>query len=78
MPQKEVKTMIKQYILIVRDKIITPKPNTDETLKQLNCYYQSPVFTAEENLTTIDFAIEKYHEHFKHFIDWSAELVEVQ
>lgn len=70
--------MTKQYILIVRNKISTSKPKTDETLKQLNSYYQSPIFTVENNLTALDSAIEKYHEHFKHFIDWNAELVEVQ
>ena len=70
--------MTKKYVLVVRDKIITPKPNTDETLKRLDCYYQSPEFTLDVNSASVEEIIEKYRHHFSHFRDWSAELVEVQ
>lgn len=71
--------MTKKYVLVVRDKIITlTKPNTDETLKRLDCHYQSPEFTLDVNSASAEKVIEKYRHHFSHFRDWNAELVEVQ
>ena len=71
--------MTKKYVLVVRDKIITlTKPNTDDTLKRLDCHYQSPEFTLDVNFASIEDVIEKYQHHFSYFLDWSAELVEVQ
>ena len=68
--------MKKSYILVVRDKISTSKANTDETLKNLNCYYESPVFYAEGTQEDLDAAIDRYQQDFKHFKSWNAELVE--
>ena len=70
--------MAKKYILVVRDKIHTNKPNTDGTLKTLDCYYESPVFNAEGTQEDLNAAINKYQQEFKHFINWSAELIEVK
>ena len=70
--------MTKKYVLVVRDKIITFKPKTDETLKFFDCYYQSPAFTLDVNSAPIDYVIDKFQHNFRHFLDWNAELVEVQ
>ena len=52
--------MQKQYILVVRDTISTIKPNTDETLKVLDCYYESPTFYAEGTQEELNATIDKY------------------
>lgn len=70
--------MQKQYILVVRDTIFTSKPNTDETLKVLDCYYKSPVFYAEGTQEDLNSAIYKYQINFENFKNWTAELVEVK
>jgi hypothetical protein len=67
-----------KYILIVRDEISTNKPITDETLKALDCYFESPVFDAEGTENDLNIAIEKYKRNFEHFKNWSAELVKAQ
>ena len=69
--------MLKKYILVVRDNISTPKPKTDETLKTLDCYYQSSEFTSDGTQEHLNAAIDEHQHNFKHFIDWTAELVEV-
>ena len=69
--------MLKKYVLVVRDRIITNKPNTDETLRTLGCYYKSPVFYADGTWQSLDKALNQFHHHFKHFIGWSAEMIEV-
>ena len=70
--------MLKKYVLVIRDEISTSKPKTDETLKMLDCYYESPIFNAEGTQEDLNAAIEKYQQDFKHFKNWSAELVEVK
>ena len=70
--------MLKKYVIIVRGKIGTKKPKSDETHQRLNCYYKSPVFLADGTWQSFDKALDSYYHHFKHFIGWSAELVEVQ
>ena len=70
--------MQKQYVLVVHDEILTNRPLTDEVLKNLDCYYESPVFFSNETWQSMDKAIDKFYHHFKHFIKWSAKLVEVQ
>lgn len=69
--------MQKQYFLVVRDEIATSKVKTDETLKALDCYYQSPEFLSDRTQESLNAVIEKYQQDFKHFINWTAELVEV-
>ena len=69
--------MLKKYVLIVRDKITISKPNTYETYKRMDCYYESPMFYADGTLQSFDKAFDYFCHEFKHFIDWSAELIEV-
>ena len=69
---------MQKYMLVVRDKIILPRPCTDEDLKCLDCYYESPVFSANGSISSFQDAIERYYTHFKHFFDWTAELVAVE
>lgn len=69
---------MQKYMLIVRDKIITPHPCADEDLKRLDCYYESPIFFSDGTIASFQAAIERYYKHFKHFFDWSAELVAVE
>lgn len=70
--------MLKKYVVVVREKIGTIKPDTDEMLRNLDCYYESPIFYAEGTWQSLDKALDRFYHHFKHFIRWSAELVEVQ
>ena len=70
--------MTRKYALVVRDEIYTSRPKTDETLKRLDCYYESPVFSANGTEKDLNAAIEKYRSEFARFIDWTAELVEVK
>lgn len=77
MEESEVNFMLKNYTLVVRDEISTNKPITDETLKALDCYFESPVFEAEGTEEELNIAIEKYKQNFEHFKNWSAELVSV-
>lgn len=51
--------MLKNYTLVVCDEISTNKPITDETLKALDCYFESPVFEAEGTEDDFNIAIEK-------------------
>ena len=70
--------MQKLYILVVRDKISTSEPNKDNTLKNLECYYESPTFISDGTWQSIDKAIDKFYHHFKHFINWTVTSVEIQ
>ena len=69
--------MLKKYVIVVRDEIITNKPSTDETFRTLDCYYESPIFYAEGTWQSLDKALDQFYHYFKHFISWSAQLVEV-
>jgi hypothetical protein len=69
--------MLKKYVIVVRDKISIGKQNTDEALINLNCYYKSPVFFADGTWQSFDKALDEFYHHFKHFIGWSAEMIEV-
>ena len=70
--------MQKQYVLVVHDEILTNRPLTDEVLKNLDCYYESPIFYAEGTWQSFDKALDRFYHHFKLFIGWPAELIEVQ
>ena len=70
--------MLKKYILVARNKICTSKPQTDETLKTLDCYYESPMFYAEVTREDLNNSIDKYRQNFKDFKNWNAELVELK
>lgn len=70
--------MLKQYILVVCDEIVTFEHKTNEALKVLDCYYESPVFISDGTWQSIDKAIDIFYDNFKDFINWSAKLVEAQ
>ena len=69
--------MKQKYIMIVRDKIRSPHPNTDETSERLDCLYKSPMFSWDGTLASADAIIDKYREQFGHMIDWTATFVPV-
>jgi hypothetical protein len=74
---KEVNPMKRKYILIVRDKIHSLQPNTDESLACLDCLYKSSTFTWNGSLSAANAIIDKYYESFSHMIDWTATFVPV-
>lgn len=70
--------MIKsRYQLIIRDRICTPKPLTDDTLIILNCFYKSPEFLWDGSFAALDAIIDSFQKYFGHFIDWTATVVPV-
>ena len=66
-----------KYILIVRDRISTSKPCTDETLERLNCIYKSPEFLWDGSYASADAIIEKFRAQFNHMLDWNASFISV-
>jgi hypothetical protein len=70
--------MLKKYIMIVRDEIRMPSPRNDEILETFGCYYKSPVFLADGSLASFDREIDKLYERFRHFLKWTAEIIEVE
>ena len=70
--------MEKKYIIIARDKICTPNPDTDDTLRALDCYYQSPVFLSDGTEKSLEAALDKYQAYFEHFKYPTIEFVEVK
>lgn len=70
--------MLKKYVLIVRDRIILRKLCTDEALACLDCYYKSPAFLWDGTLSSLDTIIDRFQEHFSHFYDWTADVVDVE
>lgn len=67
----------KQYKLIVRNNICIPRPHTDDDLKCLDSFYQSPVFLWDGSFASLDVLINDYQVNFSHFLDWSANVVPV-
>ena len=45
---------MKHCRIIVRGRIIMPWVPTDEDLKIMDCYYESPVFSVEPNMDIFD------------------------
>ena len=72
---------MKRCKIIVRGKIIMPWIPTDEDLKIMGCYYESPVFSVESDMDVfdiLDYTYEKYFMDFRtiRIVD-SLELVNV-
>ena len=68
---------MKRYILVVRDELYPLRRKTDEGLKMLDCYYQSPIFESDGSLTDLDKKIDYFQPDFSHFIHWTAEIIAV-
>lgn len=70
-----------RYKLIVRGKIIMPWKPTDDDLKIMDCFYESPAFCvdAKSNVCDIlDLACDRYSADFQHIrIPDTFELVPV-
>ena len=67
----------KECILIVRNNICIPRPHTDNDLKYLDSFYQSPIFLWDSSFTSLDAIINDYQVNFSHFLDWSATVIPV-
>ena len=52
-----------KYKLIVRCQLIMGRPVTDEDRKALNCYYETPVFYADDHLEKAEI-IDRAYEQF--------------
>ena len=70
-----------KYKLIVRSRIIMGHPVTDDDRKVLDCYYETPVFAADNNRESVEI-IEEAYEQFcagkpKFRFTESVELVPV-
>ena len=63
---------------IVRDKISLGRPVTDNDLKALDCYYESPVFYWDDSPESLQAILKDLEPTFSHFFDWSSELVVVK
>ena len=70
-----------RHKLIVRGKIIMPQKPTDDDLKIMDCFYESPAFCvdAKSNVCDIlDLACDRYSADFQHIrIPDTFELVPV-
>ena len=64
-----------QFRLIVRDRICMSRQQTDDDLKTMNCFYESPVFSWDGSLSSLDTIIDVLQKDFNHFIDWTATVV---
>lgn len=69
---------MKLYYFIVRDKISLWRPVTDNDLKALDCYYESPVFSWDGSLKSLQAILKDLEPNFSNFFDWCAELVVVK
>lgn len=69
--------MMKKYIIIVRDRIYSSHPVTDEALERLDCLYKSPVFFWDGSLASADAIIDKFCAQFGHMLNWTANFVPV-
>ena len=58
---------MKRCRIIVRGRIIMPWIPTDEDLKIMGCYYESPVFSVEPNLNIYDILDYAYDRYFMNF-----------
>lgn len=72
---------MKHCRIIVRGRIIMPWTPTDEDLKIMNCYFESPVFSVETDIDIFDILDYAYDRYFTDFsairIVDSLELVNV-
>lgn len=66
-----------QFRLIVRDRICIPGQQTVNDLKCLDSFYQSPVFSWDGSLSSLDCIIDGFQKDFSHFVDWTATVVPV-
>lgn len=72
---------MKHCRIIVRGRIIMPWIPTDEDLKIMGCYYESPVFTVDPSkdiFDILDYAYDRYFTEFHtiRIVD-SLELISV-
>lgn len=58
---------MKHCRIIVRGRIIMPWVPTDEDLKIMDCYYESPVFSVEPNMDIFDILDYAYDRYFMNF-----------
>lgn len=49
-----------KYKLIVRSQLIMGRPVTDDDRKALDCYYETPVFAADNNRESVEIIEEAY------------------
>lgn len=72
---------MKRCSIIVRGRIIIPWIPTDEVLKLMGCYYESPVFPVDPNMDIFDILDYAYDRYFTEFhtirIIESIELFDV-
>ena len=72
---------MKRYKLIVRGKIIMPWKPTDEDLKIMDCFYESPAFCVDAKTDVcdiLDFACDRYSADYQRIrIPDTFELVPV-
>lgn len=55
---------MKAYYIIVRDQICGPRAHSDDSLKKLDCWFQSPIVSFDESVKiddVVESIIEKYH-----------------
>ena len=57
--RKEV-TKMEAYKLIVRSQLIMGQPVTDDDRKALDCYYETPIFYANNNCEDVEIIDEAY------------------
>ena len=58
---------MKRCSIIVRVRIIMPWIPTDEDLKVMGCYYESPVFSVEPSMDIFDILDYAYDRYFMEF-----------
>ena len=51
---------MKNYYIIVRSQINMGRPVTDQDLRAMDCYYESPVFQANPNKEIVEIVEEAY------------------
>ena len=60
---------------IIRDKIVLGRPCTDDDLKALDCYYESPMFYWDGSTKSLQAILDNLSPHFSRFIDLNIELI---
>lgn len=66
---------MKLCYFIVRDKISLGRPVTDNDLKALECYYESPVFSWDGSSKSLHNILDNLESVLNRFVYWEAELV---
>ncbi len=66
---------MKQCYFIIRDKISLGRLVTDNDLKALDCYYESPVFSWDGSSKSLHNILNYLETHFSLFIEPHIELI---